>query len=52
MLGAILVVLACVVILPMAFMMLGAAISALLGFFLYRDAEITHPGSELLETNY
>lgn len=28
-----------------------AALAALIGHFLYRDAEIRHEGSELLETN-
>lgn len=28
-----------------------AALAALIGYFLYRDAEIRHEGSELLETN-
>ena len=28
-----------------------AAIAAVLGHFLYRDAEIRHEGSELLDTN-
>ncbi len=50
--GAILVVIAIVIVMPIGFMMMGAAISALFGATLKSHAEATHEGSELIDTNY
>jgi hypothetical protein len=50
--GAILVVLACVVVIPIGVMWTGAAVAALFGAVLKANAEATHPDSELIDTNY
>ena len=52
MVGAVLVVIAVVIVLPITFMLIGAIISAAFGYALKHNAEQTHEGSELLETNY
>jgi hypothetical protein len=52
MVGAVLIVIAVVIVGPISFMMLGVLISAAFGYVLKRNAEETHEGSELLETNY
>ena len=52
MVGAVLIVLTVVVIMPVGFMMLGAGISALFGAALKSNAEAIHEGSELIDTNY
>ena len=52
MVGAIIIVLMVVVIMPISFMMLGAIISAIFGAVLKSNAEAAHEGSELIETNY
>ena len=49
--GAVAIAVIVVIALPVAFLMSGAVISALLGFTLYKDAEITHEGSEYVELN-
>jgi hypothetical protein len=51
-LGAIILAVVIVIVLPIAFMLSGAVAAALLGWSLKSEAEETHPGSELLETNY
>ena len=51
-LGAVILAVIIVIGLPVAFMLSGAAIAALLGWSLKTDGEDTHPGSELLDTNY
>jgi hypothetical protein len=51
-LGSLIVVFICVIALPVAFMMTGAAVAALFGWTLKETAEATHEESELLETNY
>jgi hypothetical protein len=50
--GAMLIVIAVVIVLPVGFMLTGAAIAALFGASLKSNAEATHEGSELIETNY
>lgn len=52
MIGAVLVVLACVIVIPVGVMMIGAAVSAFFGAVLKSNAEATHEGSELIDTNY
>jgi hypothetical protein len=50
--GAVILAVIIVIAMPVAFMLSGAAVAALLGWSLKTEAEETHPGSELLETNY
>ena len=52
MFGPIIIVFVCVIGLPVFFMMTGALVSALFGAALKSNAEATHEGSELIETNY
>ena len=51
MLGAIIIVVLLVVVLPVVVLMSGGVLSGIIGFFLKKDAEDTHEGSELIETN-
>jgi hypothetical protein len=51
-LGAIILAVVIVIVLPIAFMLSGAVAAALLGWSLKSEAEATHQGSELLDTNY
>ena len=51
-LGAIILAVIIVIALPIGFMLGGAAAAALLGWTLKNEGEESHPGSELLETNY
>ncbi|HEX7166580.1 MAG TPA: hypothetical protein VF230_06340 [Acidimicrobiales bacterium] len=50
--GAVLVVVAVVLVLPPLFMMLGLLVSAAIGWTAKTNAEAVHEGSELIETNY
>jgi hypothetical protein len=50
--GAVLIVIAVVIVLPVSFMMLGAGLSAAFGAALKSNAEAEHEGSELIDTNY
>ena len=52
MVGAIIIVVVCVIIIPVGLMMLGAGIAAAFGASLKSHAEATHEGSELIDTNY
>ena len=52
MVGAVLIVVAVVIVMPIGFMWMGAAIAAAFGASLKSHAEATHEGSELIETNY
>ena len=52
MIGVVLVVLAVVVALPLLFWVSFGVLSYLLGRLLHEEAEVTHPGSELIATNY
>ena len=52
MLGPIIIVLVVVVVIPVGFLMSTAVASGVFGFLLKDNAEKSHPGSELLETNY
>lgn len=51
MIGAALVVLAVVVVIPVGVLMVGGAVAALLGSELRRDGEARNAGSELVELN-
>ena len=51
MVGVVLIVLVLVVVLPVAFLIGGAVIAALLGQSLHADARRRHEGSELLDLN-
>jgi hypothetical protein len=51
-LGAIIVAVIIVVVLPVTFLATGGVATALLGWALKENADATHEGSELLETNY
>ncbi|GAC1307316.1 MAG: hypothetical protein NVSMB16_03530 [Acidimicrobiales bacterium] len=51
MIGAILVVVAVVVVLPPMFLMGGLIFSGVLGWLLKDDAEQRHAGSELIDLN-
>ena len=51
MLGAIILVLVIVFVLPSAILISGGVASAVLGFFLRDEAERRHAGSELLDLN-
>lgn len=52
MVGAILIVITVVIVMPIMFMWMGAAIAAAFGASLKSGAEARHEGSELLDTNY
>jgi cell division septation protein DedD len=49
--GAIIIVAIIVIALPMAFCATGAALSAIMGWVLWDDAEKAHEGSELVDLN-
>ena len=51
MIGGVLIAVVIVVVLPVAFMMSGAAASVLLGWLLRDTAERDHAGSELIDLN-
>lgn len=52
MLGAVIIVLLVVVILPVTFLVTGGVLSAVVGWALKKNGEETHPNSELTELNY
>lgn len=52
MIGAILIVIAVLFVLPATFLLLGLVFSALLGWVSKTHAEATHEGSELIDLNY
>jgi hypothetical protein len=51
MLGAILIAVVLVVVIPVAVMMSGAVVAAVLGWALKEDAEVRNAGSELIALN-
>ncbi len=51
MIGAVLMVLALLVVIPVGVLMAGAVAAAILGTTLTDDAEARHAGSELLDLN-
>lgn len=52
MLGAIIIAVVIVILIPVGFLMSLSGVAAVLGQLLTSDAEKSHEGSELLETNY
>ena len=52
MLGALIVAFVVLIVLPVSFIMMGAAVSALFGWTLKDNAEALHEGSDLIDTNY
>jgi len=50
-LGPILIAIAIVIVIPVGVLMSGAAMSAVLGWFLRDDAETRYEGSELIDLN-
>ena len=51
MVGAVIIVVVLLVVLPVAFLIGGAIVAAIFGESLRRDAERRHEGSELLDLN-
>ncbi|MFM7064211.1 MAG: hypothetical protein ACKO04_12065 [Actinomycetes bacterium] len=51
MLGALIILVALLVVLPVSFIITGGVLSVILGHSLRKEAEYRHEGSELLETN-
>jgi len=49
--GAIAMVVFLLVLFPVGLLMSGAGLSAILGFFLQKDGEERHEGSELIDLN-
>lgn len=52
MIGALVLAVVLVFVLPVVFLISGAAGTVVMGTLLKSNAEATHEGSELLETNY
>jgi hypothetical protein len=50
--GALVLVFVIVVVLPVAFLMGGGVLGALLGWTLYKEAETRNADSELIDCNY
>jgi hypothetical protein len=50
--GALIVAAVILIVLPVLFLATGGVAAALLGWALKENAEVTHEGSELLDTNY
>lgn len=50
-LGALIILVALLVVLPVSFIVTGGVLSVILGHSLRKEAEYRHEGSELLETN-
>jgi hypothetical protein len=50
--GALVIAVVIVFVLPIAFLMSGTLGTISMGYLLKDNAEATHPGSELIETNY
>ena len=51
MIGALVVAVILVFVLPVVFLLTGSAGAVVMGVLLENNVEATHPGSELLETN-
>ena len=50
--GALIIAVILVFVLPIAFLLSGAVGAAILGWLLKTNGDVTHEGSELIETNY
>lgn len=51
MVGAVLVVIALLVVIPVAVTVSGGAVAGIISFFLQREADLNHEGSELIDLN-
>lgn len=51
MIGVALIVVVLVIAIPVAVLLSGAVVAAIIGFFLRRDADASHEGSELIDLN-
>jgi hypothetical protein len=49
--GVVLIVIVVLIALPVAFWATWGAMAVVLGWLLTNNAELTHPGSELIDTN-
>jgi hypothetical protein len=49
--GVVAIIIVLVVAIPVTVLISGGFASALLGYFLKEEAEVSHEGSELIETN-
>lgn len=52
MLGAIVIVVLLVIVIPVGVLVSGGAAAGIIGWALRRNGEETHEGSELIDTNY
>jgi hypothetical protein len=50
--GALVIAVILVILLPVAFLISGGVGAAILGWLLKTNADMTHEGSELIDTNY
>ena len=51
MLGAIIIVIALLVVIPVGVMVSGGAIAGIISFFVQKEADVRHEGSELIDLN-
>lgn len=51
MVGAILILIALLVVIPVAVMLTGGGIAGIISFFLQKDVDESHEGSELIDLN-
>lgn len=51
MFGAILVVIALLVVIPVGVLISGGALAGIIGFFVQKDVDSAHEGSELIDLN-
>lgn len=51
MIGAAIIVVVLIVVIPVSILMSGALGSAIIGFFLKKDVDANHEGSELIDLN-
>jgi hypothetical protein len=50
-LGAILVIIALVVVIPVSVLISGGILSGIIGYFVQKDVDAQHEGSELIDLN-
>jgi len=51
MFGAILVVIALLIVIPVGVLMSGGVLAGIIGFFVQKDVDQSHEGSELIDLN-
>ncbi|MEZ5321341.1 MAG: hypothetical protein R2698_04560 [Microthrixaceae bacterium] len=51
MVGAVIIVIVLVVVIPVAVLVTGGALAGVIGYFVQRDVDETHEGSELVDLN-